>query len=118
MVLFQEEPRPGHLAAARRQVEFPCLSGKDIFVQHQDHIALDPGDFRGLIDLYLLGADAAVSLADYHPACRGIEVVGGIIGNRVGTDLPGAPLEALTLEQVHLRNRPGAPHAEKDDQAP
>ena len=118
VVFFQEEPRPLHLAAARRQVEFAFLAGKDIFSQNQDHIALDPGYFRGLIDLYLFGVDAAVSLADFHPACRGIEVVGGIIGNRVGTDPPGASLEALALEQVHLRNRPGAPHAEKEDQAP
>ena len=118
MVFFQEKPRPLHLAAPSRQVELAFLAGKDIFSQNQDHIALDPGYFRGLIDLHLLRGDAPVSLADFHPAFRGIEVVGGIIGDRVGPDPPGAPLEALALEQVHLRDRPGAPHAEKEDQAP
>ena len=118
VVFFQEEPRPVHLAASSRQVELAFLAGKDIFFQHQDHIALDPGYFRGLIDLHLLRGDAAVSLADFHLACRGIDVVGGIIGDRVGADPPRAPLEALALEQVHLRNRPGAPDAEEEDQAP
>ncbi len=105
MVFFQEEPRPLHFAAASRQVELAFLAGKDIFPQDQDHVALDPGYFRGLIDLHLLGVDAAVSLADFHPAFCGIEMVGGIIGEPFGPDPPGASLEALALEQVHLHNR-------------
>ena len=118
VVLLQEEPRILHLAGPGRQVELAFLAGKDIFVQHQDHIALDPGYFRGFIDLHLLSSDAAVSLADFHVTCGGIEVVGAIIGNRVGAEPPRPPLEALALEKVHLRSRPGAPGAEKEDQAP
>ncbi len=99
VVFFQEEPRPGHLAGSSRQVELAFLAGKDIFVQHQDHIALDPGYFRGLIDLHLLRSDAAVSLADFHLTFGGIEVVGGIIGNRVGADPPRPPSKRWPLNR-------------------
>jgi hypothetical protein len=118
VVLFQEKPRPGHFAAPGRQVELAFLAGKDVFVQHQDHIALNPGYFRGLIDLHLLSSDAAVSLADFHVTGGGIEMIGGIIGNRVGAEPPRPPFEAMALKKVHLRSRPGASGAEKEDQAP
>ena len=118
VILFEEEPGALHLAAAGRQVKLALLAGEDVVSQDQDHVALDPGDLRGLAHLHLIGGEAAVPLADHHVAFGSVDMVGGIIGDRIGADPPGPPLEAFMLEQVHLRGRAGAAPAEQENQAP
>ncbi len=115
VVSLQKKPRPLHLAAAGDQVELAFLTGEDVLIQDQHHVALDPGHLGLFVDLHLVGADAPVSLADLHVALGGIEMLVGVISELIGPDPPGSALEALSLKKFHFRG-PGQAHAEQKNQ--
>jgi hypothetical protein len=115
VVFLEEEPGVLHLAAAGRQVELPLAAGEDVLLQDHDHVAPGPGHLGLVVDLHLIGFDAAVALAQLHPAPGAIDMGGGVVGELIGLEPPGAALKALRLEQLHLFG-PGPSGAEQHQQ--